>query len=101
VRYDSTAKPFERVRDVKLTGNRSVDGNRKYRVAISAALIEGGVFLLGAAECKAKGGCKTDGGLNHFSVEPSDYLSVAVLRDYLRRLAQPIDPPSDARLTPR
>jgi 2',3'-cyclic-nucleotide 2'-phosphodiesterase (5'-nucleotidase family) len=101
VRYDSTAKPFERIRDVKLTGNRSLDGNRKYRVAISAALVESGVFVLGPSDCKPKGGCKVDGGLNHFTVEPSERTSGDVLRDYLRRLAQPIDPPTDARLVTR
>jgi hypothetical protein len=101
VRYDSTAKQYERIRDVRLTGNRSVDGGRKYRVAISAALVEGGVFTLGAAECKPGKGCKTDGGLNHFTVEKSEHLSASVLRDYLRALAQPIEPPSDARLIAR
>lgn len=101
VRYDSTAKPFERIRDVRLTGNRSLDGNKKYRVAISAALVESGVFVLGASQCKPKGGCKVDGGLNHFTVEQSERTSGDVLRDYLRRLAQPIDPPTDARLVTR
>ncbi|HWA16354.1 MAG TPA: 5'-nucleotidase C-terminal domain-containing protein, partial [Gemmatimonadales bacterium] len=59
VEYDSTAKPFERIRSVKLPGNRSLDGGKRYKVAISAALIENDVFLLGASDCKTRGGCKT------------------------------------------
>jgi 2',3'-cyclic-nucleotide 2'-phosphodiesterase/3'-nucleotidase len=101
VEYDSTAKPFGRIRDVKLPGNRSLDSKRQYRVAVSAALVESGVFLLGASECKPNGGCKVDGGLNHFTVETSDFTSGTVVRDYLRRMAQPIDPPSDRRLVAR
>lgn len=101
VEYDSTARPFERIRDVKLSGNRSIDSKRQYKVAVSTALVQSGVFLLGASDCKAKGGCKVDGGINHFTVETSEHTSGTVFRDYLRRMAQPIEAPSDRRLIAR
>lgn len=101
VEYDSAAKPFERIRDVKLPGNRSIDSKRQYRVAISSALIESDVFVLGASDCRDKGGCKTDGAVGRFTVEPLDRTAGEVLGEYLRRLAQPVDPPSDRRLVTR
>jgi 2',3'-cyclic-nucleotide 2'-phosphodiesterase/3'-nucleotidase len=101
VEYDSSAKPFDRVRDVKLPGNRSVDGKKPYRVVISAALVQSDAFLLGASECKAKGGCKVDGALSRFTVDRGERTSGEVFREYLRRMAQPIDPPTDRRLVAR
>lgn len=102
VTYDSTAKPLERLRDVKLQSGKSLDGKQKYRLAISTALVEAdSVFVLGGTDCRAGKGCKTAGRLSRFAPETTDRTASLVLQDYLRRLPQPVTPPSDRRLTPR
>ncbi len=99
--YDSAGKPLERVREVKLQGGRSLDGKKKYRVAISTALIENDTFRFGATDCRRGKGCKNPGSLSHFAAEASESTPATVLQEYLRRLPQPVTPPTDRRLTVR
>jgi hypothetical protein len=102
VEYDSTARPFERIRDVKLPGGKSLDGRKKYRLAISTALLEqDSLFTLGGSDCRAGKGCKVAGTLSRFAPEMSDRTAGQVLQEYLQRLLQPVTPPTDRRLIPR
>lgn len=101
VEYDPRRKPFDRVRRVRLLNGRSLDRSASYAVALSAALLgPDSAFALGAADCRDGGGCRTPGALDRFEVSASDRTSGGVLREYLRRLPQPVALPTDRRLVP-
>ena len=101
VEYDPRRKPFERVRRVRLVNGASLSRSGSYTVAVSAALLgPDSTFPLGAAECRDGRGCRTPGQLGRFEVTASDRRSGSVLREYLRRLPQPVALPTDRRLVP-
>jgi 2',3'-cyclic-nucleotide 2'-phosphodiesterase/3'-nucleotidase len=99
VEYDPSAKPWERVRRVRLgaTG-KSIDRKRTYLVAISSRLVQGDGFSLGSTDCRPVQGCRTPGQLSRWQVEQTTRRPAEVLREYLRHLPQPVTPPEDRRV---
>jgi 2',3'-cyclic-nucleotide 2'-phosphodiesterase/3'-nucleotidase len=101
VEFDPGARAYSRVRRVRLSTGRSIDRKAVYTLAVSGALLSAdSVFALGASDCREGRGCRTEGRLSRWTVTPAGRTSSAVLRDYLRRLPQPISPPDDRRLVP-
>lgn len=101
VEYDPSAKPWERVRQVRFPSTgKGLDRKRVYIVALSTRLISDGGFALGSTDCHPGKGCKTPGNLARWGVDRTSRTPVAVLREYLQHLPQPVTPPEDRRLLP-
>ncbi|HUR95535.1 MAG TPA: 5'-nucleotidase, partial [Gemmatimonadales bacterium] len=76
VRYDPGRPAGRRVQSIRLQGNRKLDPRERYRVALPDYLARGGDGFARLATVPA---------------EPSGMLDVDALRDFLRRLPQPVE----------
>jgi 2',3'-cyclic-nucleotide 2'-phosphodiesterase (5'-nucleotidase family) len=101
IEYDPKAKPWERVKEARLSSTgKSLERKRTYVLALSTRLLSGDEFPLGSSGCRPVKGCRTPGALSRWSVEQSSRKPAEVLSEYLRHLPQPVSPPEDARLVP-
>jgi 2',3'-cyclic-nucleotide 2'-phosphodiesterase (5'-nucleotidase family) len=101
VEFNPRAKPLQRVGRVRLPDGASLEGKRVYVLALSQRLIDGdSVFILGGTDCRAGKGCRKEGRLDRWAVQRSEHTPADVVGEYLRRLPQPVTPPSDPRLLP-
>jgi 2',3'-cyclic-nucleotide 2'-phosphodiesterase (5'-nucleotidase family) len=82
VRYDPRRPAGERVREVRLTGGKTLDDGRRYRLAVNDFMLTGGDGFTMLAD---KPRIATGGEL------------IDVLELYARRLPQPIEPPAVGR----
>jgi len=95
------AKPsLQRVRSVRFSSGRELEPKVIYQVVISRHLVEGESFTLGGTKCASGKGCAASGLLSRWPVTESDLTGTDALRDYLRRLPQPVVPPESIRLLP-
>ena len=95
------AKPsLQRVRSVRFSSGRELEPKVTYQVVISRHLVEGESFKLGGTKCKSGKGCDVVGLLDRWPVTQSDLTGTDALREYLRRLPQPVVPPESLRLLP-
>ncbi len=102
VEFDPKAPRWNRVRRTRFIGGASLEKKRSYTVALSARLLEHDVeFPLAASDCRPDQGCQVPGELRRWTVIRSEQSPADALRDYLRRLPQPVTPPEDQRLQPR
>lgn len=102
VEFDPRGREFDRVRRARLVTGADLDRKRSYTVALSEAhLGSDSTFALGAGDCRAGKGCRTPGQLSRWTVTRSERGTVEVLREYLRRLPQPVAPPTERRMVPR
>jgi 2',3'-cyclic-nucleotide 2'-phosphodiesterase/3'-nucleotidase len=101
VEYDPRGRPLDRVRRVRLLSGRSIEDKRTYTLAISDRLVVGdSLFTLGGTDCRGGKGCRKPGLLSRWKVERPGLTAADALREYLRRLPQPVSPPEDRRLAP-
>jgi 2',3'-cyclic-nucleotide 2'-phosphodiesterase/3'-nucleotidase len=99
--YAPGRKAFDRVKAVRFSGGRELESKHTYLVVISERLVQDDTFVLGGTRCGAGGlGCSTSGLLGRWPVTHSDLTGTDALRDYLRRLTQPVVPPESPRLLP-
>ena len=101
VEYDPRARAYDRVKRLRTTGGLELDRKKSYTVALSTNLLAGDALPLAATDCQAGKGCRTPGALDALGVVRSDVTVIDAVRDYLRRLPQPVVPPEDLRLVPR
>lgn len=102
VDYDPAAKPWAKVRRVRLSSTgKELERKGTYVVAISTRLLDGDGFSLGSTDCEPVKGCRTPGAISRWPVNRGTRRPAEALRDYLRALPQPVTPPGDARLIPR
>jgi len=99
VTFDPTRKDWERVKDVRQVGTKKrFDPKQTYTLVISDYLVtEGNSFPLGASSCSAPFGCARSGLLGRWPVEDAGSTLEAFVT-YLRRVAQPVEPPEDVRV---
>lgn len=102
VEFDASARPWSRVRRVRLIATgRELEPKQTYVVAISSRLLSGNDgFSLGSTDCRPVKGCRTAGVLSRWTVTRSSLTPAEALLGYLRRLPQPVSPPIDPRLVP-
>lgn len=102
VEFDPRGREFDRVREARLVTGADLDRKRSYTIALSEALLgPDSTFSLGAGDCRAGKGCRTPGQLSRWTVTRTERGTTEVLREYLRRLPQPVAPPTDRRIVPR
>jgi hypothetical protein len=99
--YDPRAKRYDRVRRLRTTRGAELDDKAFYLVALSTNLLEGELLPLAAGDCRPGKGCRTPGRLESLTITRSEIVTADAIRDYLRRLPQPVVPPEDPRLVPR
>jgi hypothetical protein len=98
--YAPTKASFHRVRSVRFSSGRELESKVTYQVVISRHLVQGESFVLGGTKCSTGMGCTATGLLGRWPVTESDLTGTDALRDYLRRLTQPVVPPESPRLLP-
>lgn len=99
--YAPGHQAFNRVKTVRFSSGRELEPKGSYTVVISERLVQDDAFVLGGTRCGGGGmGCASSGLLGRWPVTRSDLTGTDALRDYLRRLAQPVVPPESPRLLP-
>jgi len=102
VEYDPRAGRWNRVREARFQGGGKLDRKKSYTVALSSRLIEHDAnFPLADSDCRPDKGCRVPGELRRWTVVRSELSPADALREYLRRLPQPVKPSEDIRLQPR
>jgi hypothetical protein len=90
----------QRVRSVRFASGRDLESKVTYQVVISRHLVQGDSFILGGTKCATGKGCANSGLLGRWPVAESDLTGTDAVREYLRRLSQPVVPPESPRLLP-
>ena len=101
VEFDPRRKAYDRVKRIRTTLGVELDRKKSYTVALSTNLLEGELLPLAAGDCHAGAGCRAPANLDALSASRSDVRVLDAVRDYLRRLPQPVVPAEDLRLVPR
>ncbi|HSE45021.1 MAG TPA: 5'-nucleotidase, partial [Gemmatimonadales bacterium] len=98
--YAPEKPSLQRVKSVRFSSGRELEPKATYQLVISRHLVEGESFTLGGTKCTSGKGCATSGLLSRWPVTESDLTGTDALREYLRRLPQPVVPPESPRLLP-
>jgi len=98
--YAPEKPSLQRVKSVRFSSGRELEPKATYQLVISRHLVEGESFTLGGTKCASGKGCASSGLLGRWPVTESDLTGTDALREYLRRLPQPVVPPESPRLLP-